>query len=264
MATNDDEGGSPLEMWGQELRFYRTRAGLSQEELGERISYSAKTVSAVETGRMPPAADFAARCDDELDTGGALTRWRTKLVGWSVLPTWFRPWMGVEAEATLIRSNEDFVMPGLLQTEAYARALLGTEQKVATRLERQRILDREDPLPPTLQIVIEESVLIRPVGGPQVMADQIEHLISMCDRPNIRVQVIPMGAYPAATGSFALATMPNESVAYLDTAARGLVTHGKEDIATVELEFGLILAEALPQRASLDMMREQAEKWRST
>lgn len=265
---NEPDGStntSPLGMWGAELRYYRTKAGLSQEELGERISYSAKTVSAVETGRLAPSQDLATRCDEEFETGGVLARWRHHLVSQSALPTWFQPWPGVEAGATMIRGYEDFVMPGLVQTEAYARALLGADEAVEARLERQRILERDNPPPPELRLIIEESVLIRPVGDAAVMAEQIEHLISLVEqRPNIHIQIIPMGSYPQATGSFALATTSDGSVSYIETAARGRVLAGKEDLDAVEYHYGNILAEALPQRASLDMMKETAEKWRST
>lgn len=262
-VKNPDD--SPLGLWGTELRYYRTKAGLSQEELGERVNYSAKTVSAVETGRLAPSPDFAERCDTEFETDGALTRWRDKLVGRSVLPEWFRPWVGVEAESTMLRGYEDYVMPGLAQTEAYARAVLGRDEAtVAARLERQQILYREDPPPPTLRLVIEESVLNRPIGDAAVMAEQVEHLIALVELPHVNIQVIPMGAYATGSGSFALTTTPEGTVLYLDTAARGFVVDSKEDVEAVEVVFDTILAETLPQRASLDLMKEMAKKWRST
>ena len=122
MALRDPEAGaSPLALFGAELRHYRTAAGLSQEQLGERIGYSAALVGAVETARRMPTEDFTARCDvvGELGTGGALLRLRAHLrdqLHRQVWPPWFREWPSIEREALSLRSWELPVIPGLLQT----------------------------------------------------------------------------------------------------------------------------------------------------
>ena len=130
MALRDPEAGaSPLALFGAELRHYRTAAGLSQEQLGDQIGYSAALVGAVETARRMPTEDFTARCDlvDELDTGGALLRLRAHLrdqLHRQVWPPWFREWPSIEREALSLRTWELAVIPGLLQTADYARAIL--------------------------------------------------------------------------------------------------------------------------------------------
>ena len=130
MALRDPEAGaSPLALFGAELRHYRTAAGLSQEQLGDRIGYSAALVGAVETARRMPTEDFTARCDlvDELGTGGALLRLRAHLrdqLHRQVWPPWFREWPSIEREALSLRSWELAGIPGLLQTAGYARAML--------------------------------------------------------------------------------------------------------------------------------------------
>ena len=127
MALRDPEAGaSPLALFGAELRHYRTAAGLSQEQLGDQIGYSAALVGAVETARRMPTEDFTARCDlvDELDTGGALLRLRAHLrdqLHRQVWPPWFREWPSIEREALSLRSWELAGIPGLLQTAGYAR-----------------------------------------------------------------------------------------------------------------------------------------------
>ena len=118
MALRDPEAGaSPLALFGAELRHYRTAAGLSQEQLGDQIGYSAALVGAVETARRMPTEDFTARCDlvDELDTGGALLRLRAHLrdqLHRQVWPPWFREWPSIEREALSLRTWELAVIPG--------------------------------------------------------------------------------------------------------------------------------------------------------
>lgn len=120
-----DPAASVLAFFGAELRRLRADADLSQEQLAEQINYSPALVGVVETARRMPSRDFASRCDAALQTDGALARlW--PLVTRDVLPTWFRPWVqDVESEATTLRSWEPLIIPGLLQTPDYARALLG-------------------------------------------------------------------------------------------------------------------------------------------
>jgi hypothetical protein len=137
----------------------------------------------VETARRTPSADFLARADDALHTGGLLTR-LLALVDLDPATAWFKPWLEVEQEAACLWWFENAVLPGLLQTEGYAREVFRSgglydadevERRVAARLDRQRILDRADP--PQLVAVIDESVLRRPVAGdPEVMRAQLAHL----------------------------------------------------------------------------------------
>jgi transcriptional regulator with XRE-family HTH domain len=122
-----DPSSSVVAFFGAELRRLRSAVGISQEDLGQRISYSGSLVGMVETARRAPTRDFAERCDEALETGGVLARlW--PLVSQEALPSWFRPFAELEREATSIRSWEPLVVPGLLQTEDYARALIAAWQ----------------------------------------------------------------------------------------------------------------------------------------
>jgi transcriptional regulator with XRE-family HTH domain len=139
-----------------ELRQARAAAGLSQEDLGRAINYSSSLVSAVENGQRPPSSDYVVAVDRALSTGGLFERLLSGLVSLDRAPVWLRDWILFEREATLLRWSEPSLVPGLLQTEAYASAVLERngllskaeiEESVASRMERQAILTR--PTPPT-------------------------------------------------------------------------------------------------------------------
>ena len=181
-------------MFGAELRFYRTRAGLPQKDLAARATVSHDVISKIETGERPPAGDFPPRLDavPELDTRGALTRlWDHLKKGHKQrLYGWFQQWAGIEARATVLRWYEPLVVPGLLQTEDYARAILSArpdgnlddlDEQVAARLARQAILDRTGA--PQLWCILDEGVLHRAIGGSKVMRSQLYRLAEVAGAP---------------------------------------------------------------------------------
>jgi transcriptional regulator with XRE-family HTH domain len=156
----------------------RTAAGLSQDQVAEKIAYSSLLVSIVEKCRRIPILDFAERCDAALGTGGNLARLQP-LVAAKVFPSWFRPFAELEKSATSLRSWESSLVPGLLQVEGYARAVLRAareadddaviDQATAARMERQAILHGDSP--PFCWFVIDEAALRRPIGAPAVFAE---------------------------------------------------------------------------------------------
>ncbi|MDP9867148.1 MULTISPECIES: helix-turn-helix domain-containing protein [Streptosporangium] len=253
---------TPQAIWGRELRHYRKAAGLTQGQLAQRIHFSESLISGVETGQLPASPEFAETCDETLDTGGALRR----LLDWrraQVFPSWFGKWRDREQVATALRTYQPLVIPGLLQTEEYARVLLrGNEAAVEGRLDRQTILTREDPRPPAFRCVIDEAVLYRPIGGPKVMRKQLEHLVSVI-HPRLSVQVVPHGMHSGLMGGFAIATLDGGSdVLYAETAVRGITTSDQEDVAVAVERFEAIRSEALPISMSIDLIQKAvAEKW---
>jgi hypothetical protein len=215
----------------------------------------------METGDQVPDPGRVKLIDRELDTSDALFRLYEKLK-LGVFPEWFREWPGIEAAALLMRGYTAMVVPGLLQTPEYARALLGDEAKVQARIERQAILTRADPPPPKLRLIIDEGVLHREVGGREVMRAQLEHLVAIASSPHISVQVVPMGVHAGLSGDFNIATLDNgESIGYVDTAARGLVMEKPADISALVDVFEALREDALPKRQSLDLIAKAAEKW---
>jgi transcriptional regulator with XRE-family HTH domain len=278
MALRDPEAGaSPLALFGAELRHYRTAAGLSQEQLGDRIGYSAALVGAVETARRMPTEDFTARCDvvEELGTGGALLRLRAHLrdqLHRQVWPPWFREWPSIEREALSLRSWEWAVVPGLLETAAYARVVLRgalpdaseeqVEEQVNARLQRQEILARQDP--PMLWAIMDEGALRRRVGSTEIMREQLGYLLEASHSPKIKVLVVPAsaGAHVGLAGAFVMAEFRDApDVVYLDTAAQGQIADHPDIVKACDQVFDSLRAEALPPRASLDLIAEVRNTW---
>jgi hypothetical protein len=187
------------------------------------------------------------------------------------VPTWFESWLEAEREALTLRLWSPLVVPGLLQTAEYARALFvaaGADSDTAdemamARLERQAILD--NPRPPHVVVVLDESVLHRLIGSQQVMADQLAHIAELAERPDITVQVIPSdtganaglsGAFDLASGDGAPEVLRMEAVEDVTAESRSLV-HRAANI------FDLVRADALPRAASRTLILEAADQWKT-
>lgn len=262
--TDDVNTGSALGLFAVELRHARAARGLTQEALAEKIAYSPSLVGMIETGRRIPTLDLAQRCDDALETSGVLTRMH-RLVATEAYPSWFRPWVELEKAAASLRSWQPMIVDGLLQTSDYARAVLRAarpydrdeeiDQLVAARMQRQAILERDDP--PRLWVVLDEAVLTRPVGTVSVMVGQLDRLIVAGRDPWVTIQVMPTaaGAHPGLLGPFVLAGFDSSpDVAYLDNALTGQVVERAEDVTHVASLYDTLRAEALSPRASADLI----------
>ncbi|MFE9039870.1 Scr1 family TA system antitoxin-like transcriptional regulator [Streptomyces sp. NPDC007818] len=204
-----DPSASPLDYYGSELRRLREDSGLSQAQLGAIVFCTGSLVGQIETAHKVPTREFSERIDAALMTGGFFTR-LVGLVLRSQLPPWFQEYAELEAKAAYISTYQSQMVYGLLQTEEYARAVLGVQQTdrlekmLAGRMERQRILQREQP--PVLCVVLDEAVLRREIGGRDVMRAQLEHLLSFIDAPWVQIQVLSnaVGEHPGLEGSFNL------------------------------------------------------------
>ncbi|WP_406081866.1 DUF5753 domain-containing protein [Micromonospora sp. NBC_00858] len=184
---------------------------------------------------------------------------------------WFRPWAELEQDATSIRSYQPLLVPGLLQTEGYARAVLGTgglvapaevDQIVTSRIERQSVLAADHP--PQLVAVIDEVVLRRPVGDGSVMAGQLAHLAAVADWEHVQVRVIPADSpwHTGLAGPFVLGRLPDGTeLAYLDNQLRGQVVTDPIDVASLGRRWESVTGEAFPQRRSIELIREVAKTW---
>ncbi|MGH3345083.1 MAG: helix-turn-helix domain-containing protein [Carbonactinosporaceae bacterium] len=263
-VRTDLNGTSVLGYFAAELRRHRTAVGLTQDQLGEAVSYSGALVGMVETARRAPGRDFAARCDEVLETGGALSRiW--PLITRESYPEWFRPFVELEAEATSILTYEVQVVPGLLQTEPYVRAVLRAgppgdtdeeiERNVAARLERQAVLSREAP--PLLWVVLDEAVLRRPVGGSDVMRGQLDHLLDAARSRHVVLQVLPFaaGEHAAMNGAMTLLGFREaDDVVYVEDPGSGHVVTRPEQVAACALSYDLLRATALSPAASAGLI----------
>nr|MDT0662539.1 helix-turn-helix transcriptional regulator [Micromonospora sp. DSM 115978] len=251
-----------------DLRRVRELLGLTQEAFAERIHFSAKHVGAIERAERPALPDYLKAVDRAFGTN-LMTFYREFVVG-EAAPIWYRPFVEYEAKATLIRAFHPLLIPGLLQTEAYARAVIAryglrgeeADAMLTTRLGRQEILHRrQDPC--RLVAVIDESVLHRRAGSPDVMREQLKAMVAACENPNIRVQIIPsdVGVYPGMDGPFVLATVEGRPVGFLEGYLKGRVVESPGNTAELEGVWEDIRDYALPGQQSLDLIMRTADSW---
>jgi transcriptional regulator with XRE-family HTH domain len=272
-----DAARTPRQVFGGMVRFYRDKAGLTRSEIAGRIHKSVSLVQAIELGDRAATEDVTKDLEAVLGTGGALSQLREEMgdgLGYKAYPSWFYEWLWIEREAKRLRWFEPQLVPGLVQTADYARAVFHTrfgmtdewvEEQVAARLRRQEILDHEQP--PMLWVIIDESVLRRAVGGAYVMREQLRHLIDMARRPRISLQVIPsaVGAHwGLCAGGFALADSEDGNVVgYQETASAGQFVDRTEDVSALAECWDTLVREALPWAASLAVLEEAAKSWTS-
>ncbi|WP_242882390.1 helix-turn-helix domain-containing protein [Actinomadura litoris] len=261
-AHRNPQAISPtLIAFGNQVRFYRERTGLSQDRLGERFPVSGSYIGQIETGKTRCTKDFAEQLDKEVGAQGCITRLWEDLVQNAAYPTWF-DWPGIEQAAGMLQAFHLSVVYGLLQTPEYAKALLEDDEAVAARVGRQSILHREEPPPPSLSVLMDEAVLYREVGSPEIMANQLEHLITSTSKRHV-IQVVPSKVHDGLSGSFVLATMEDRSeVAYVETALRGLTMAGVADVAKLSDSLMGLRANAYSVRESMELIRKVVDtKW---
>ena len=271
--TRNSGDSDPRKVFGQALRHLRTQAGLSQEQLGRDAFVSGDMIAKVERGDRSPSAKIVEACEGvaELGANGMLSLlWDSLRVAQPGFPGWFAPWPDLESQAIRLKSFELTVLPGLLQTEAYARALLtgrigfngDVDEAVSARLARQAILDRDDP--PELFVVVDEATLHRPVGSPGVMADQLGHLADISARAIVRVIPADTGVHDGLQGAFTVADFAHgSSAAYVDSSLRGQVIQEAGDVSDLTATWDRVAAEALPRSGSLRLIEEVANRWNS-
>lgn len=260
-----DPSASVLAYFGSELRRFRTRAGLSQERLGEIVNYTGALVGLIETAKRTPSRDFTERCDGALGAEGALVRlW--PLVSRSGLPSWFQEYAELEAKAVEIRTYQAQVVHGLLQTEDYARAVLrparpaNLDQLASARMERQEILNRAEP--PLLWMVLDEAVVRRPVAGPQVMRTQLARLLDHRESSRVVIQVLPYsaGAHALLNGSLTLLAFDDgPDVGYSEGYGGGQIVSDPGEVQVCSVKYDLLRAAALSPDASADVIAQVME-----
>jgi transcriptional regulator with XRE-family HTH domain len=265
-----DGTASPLAFFGAELRRARNEAGLSQEQLGQRIGYSGTMVGKIETAERAPSEDIAGRCDEALGTNGLLVRIYDLARRWDGgYPSWFAGWMDRERTATSLCWWEPLLVPGLMQTADYARALFRAwpmaegdelEEMVSTRTDRQAILGRADP--PSLWAIIDQSVLHRRVGAAKIMYDQLGHLAALAARPGVMVQVVPAGtgAHVGLLGAFIVAAGNGAETVYMESPDEGQTTEVPSVVAKLTRTFNVLRAVALSPEVSRELIMKVAEE----
>lgn len=260
---------TPRAFLAREIQRARETKGISRDALASALFVSESLLRAWEKGRRLPQPDHLAKLEEICGTGHILSRMREELVNTAVPLEWLGRWLEIEAVASSLLAYEPLVLPGLLQIEEYARALLRfsrqsefeLEDQVSARLERQRVWTRDDPL--SFVAVLDEAVLYRPIGGRQVMAAQLTHVVDMARRSDNTVQVIPFdaGEYAGLAGAFTMATMDGKEYAYLDNAVSGDVIEHPEDVAEIKRRWELLRGDSLSRKASLALIEEAVKRW---
>ncbi|MET8678234.1 helix-turn-helix transcriptional regulator [Streptomyces sp. NPDC004647] len=261
-----DPSASPLDYYGAELRRFREAAGLNQQQLGAIIFCTGSLVGQIETARKLPTREFTQRVDAALGTDGALMR-LLKLVLRSQLPPWFQPYAEMEARASHIYSFQAQLVHGLLQTEEYARAVLGVlhqdrlDDRVAARTERQRILERENP--PLAWVVLSEAVLHQVIGGTEVMRNQLARLLDFRDREWVQIQVLPFeaGAHGGLKGSFTILRFDDDpDIVYSESYESGHMSANPVEAKARSLRYDHLQAAALSVEDSAKLIARVMEE----
>ncbi|MEU6030088.1 helix-turn-helix transcriptional regulator [Streptomyces tauricus] len=241
--------------YGVLLRHLRKRAGLNQQQLGDAIGYSLEQVASVEQGRRPAKVAFTAAADRALEAGGVLEVLQEE-VDRAKLPRFFRNFALFEAEAVSRSDYEPLLVPGLLQTEEYARALFAghcpplsdevIDQHTEARLGRQKLLTRV-PLA-ELSFIIGEEALRNPVANREVMRGQWRYLLEVRMARNVEVQVMPAeyGFHPGLNGPFVVVeTREHQHLGYIESQEVGCVAHDPAVVSAFGLRYGKLRSQAL-------------------
>ena len=273
-----ETGRTPRQVFGAMLRYHREQAGLSRPDLARQVNKSVSLIQAIELGQRAATPEVTADLEHALAADGALSRLREEIgdgLGYQPYPSWFQDWLISEREAKKLRWFEPMLVPGLLQTEAYARAIFRTrfgatdeevDEQVAARLKRQEILVHADPA--ALWVIVDEAALRRAVGGADAMHEQVLHLIEAAQRPSTSIQVIGLdvGAHRGLwAGGFAVADFEEApAVGYQETASQGQYVDQRQDVQTLNDCWDTLVREALPWAASRALLEEVAKSWSST
>ncbi|GGO93002.1 helix-turn-helix domain-containing protein [Wenjunlia tyrosinilytica] len=250
------------------LRMLRTQEGLSQEQLGKRMGYTGALVSAVETCARFPTEEFIARADDALKVGGLLLA-ATEYLADDRYPQFFQEFALLEAQALSVSSYSTLVLNGLVQTEAYARTLIEAhfppldeeevDRLVTARMERKALLTRKPTA--VVNFVIEESVLRWPVGGKEVMREQLAHLASCAELRNVNVHVMPQsrGAHAGVDGPMTLLETPEHThLAYLESQGNSLLLNDADEVGRMMQRYAMIRSQALRLDESAALIKQLA------
>ncbi|WP_436772668.1 helix-turn-helix domain-containing protein [Yinghuangia sp. YIM S09857] len=265
MRENPYEGMSALAYFGRKLKEFREKAGLSQAALAKELNYSDGLVAMVETARRSPSREFAILTDRVLKTK---TEGVLELL-WYVVHNsdnrdWYPDYVALEASAIQIDYFSPTVVPGLLQTEAYAREVVNAgwvyapeaaEEVVALRMRRQELIGRGGQ--PKVWAVVDESVLLRRVGSEAIMRDQLIHLADLLRRRVVVLQVLPLsaGAHAGMNGGVVLLSFEDSpTCAYVEGMAGGKLVDLPTAVRLCEHSYDLLRTAALSPEASLRLL----------
>jgi transcriptional regulator with XRE-family HTH domain len=253
--------------YGDWLREQREAAGLTQQELADMAFMTRSHIAHIEAGRRVPSKEDARRLDRALGTGNVLSSFLPEEE--AAVADYFEAARLLEQQAVMIREFALSFVPGILQTKRYARAVLSTsfpplseeerDRRLVTRLERAKILD--DPVTPVVWALLDEAVLRRQIGGPDVMAEQINHLVHLAESTRIQVYVMPfeLGVHPLLSNMLNLMWFEDQPpMAYGEGLHMGKIHDSPSVVQELQHRYDFALGNALPLKESLALLRATA------
>ncbi|MCX5398837.1 helix-turn-helix transcriptional regulator [Streptomyces sp. NBC_00102] len=245
-----------MKLVGKLVSLFRIEAGLTQAQLATSVGVQVETIASIEQGRRALLPDLAHRLDELLDTKGALATAVENLPEVDLIPAWAEQYMDLEREALALSWWENAVLPGLLQTEAYARAVFRNrvpalsaaeiENRVATRVKRHEILNRDTP--PTLSFVIAEAIIRDRLDGDAVYFATLQHLRTCADLPGVSLQVMPLGrtSHAGLGGPFIVLETPDfQRIGYTETQRGSRIVPEPNEVAILVQKYGMLRTQAL-------------------
>ncbi|MQS06222.1 helix-turn-helix domain-containing protein [Streptomyces alkaliphilus] len=271
-GLREPDPSDSLRTFGAVVQGLREHAGLSRAEFGELVRYSKHTVVSVELGRRMPDPSFVERAEEALGNTGALRRAARHLTrGEPGLAAWFRRWARLEREAVSLSTYECRLVPGLLQSEAYARALCDNELPpledheveavIGARMERRRLL-WERPTT-TFDFILEEAVLLRRPGGPAVTRELFGHILEVASLRNVTLQVMPVDSehHACLAGPVRLLETPEgHTFAYSEGQENGRLLAGVKEVARIHRRYARLRSQALSPQESMGLLERRREE----
>ncbi|WP_405737574.1 helix-turn-helix domain-containing protein [Streptomyces sp. NBC_00028] len=264
--VDEPESSDSLRTFGAVLQALREHAGLSREEFAELVRYSKHTVASVELGRRMPDLAFVERSEEATGNTGALRKALPKLARQPGLAAWFRRWAALEATAVTLYTYECRMVPGLLQTEGYARAMSADQlpplddaqidERWAARLERQQLL-RQRPNT-AFGFMVEESVFVRHTGGVEVTRELIDHVLEIAELRNVDFQIMPLKppSHSGLQGPIRLAETPeNRWFAYNEGQESGQLITDAKVVSALQQRYARMRSQALPSPEAVSLLQ---------
>ncbi|MFF7652346.1 Scr1 family TA system antitoxin-like transcriptional regulator [Streptomyces sp. NPDC007983] len=266
-SNNEPESTDSLKTFGAVVKVFRERAGYTQEQLAPLLRYSVQTLASIEQGRRFPQREYVERAEELLDAFGVLRAAAKCLVRKPGLAAWFRQWAALEELAISLCSYECRLVPGLLQTEAYARAVFDSgvppladgqiEAQLGARQDRQRLLrDRPNT---AFSFIIEEALIRRRTGGADVTRELIDHLLEHAALRNIELQIMPLvrEEHAGLNGPIRLLETPdNEWLGYSEGQRGGLLISDRKDVSVLQMRYAKLRSQALTPEDSVSLLKQ--------
>ncbi|MCX4770710.1 helix-turn-helix transcriptional regulator [Streptomyces sp. NBC_01260] len=264
-SNRQRKNASAMKLVGKLLGLFRVAAGLTQAQLANAVGVQVETIASIEQGRRSLLPDLASRLDQLLETKGALATAVENMPEVDLVPAWAEQYMDLERTALALSWYDNQVLPGLLQTEAYARAVFRnrvpgfSEEKIAiqtaSRLERQEILHRSEP--PTISFVIWEPVVRLQLVDDETHVEQLRHLRTCGTLPGVSLQILPLShrTHAGLNGPFILLETPDfQHVAYSETQRGSLLVCDPDEVSILSQKYAMLRAQALSPADTLGLL----------